>query len=146
MKALSVHPFYADAIVSGLKGVEVRTWRTDYRGDLLICSTQKLYHGTIPGHALGVVKLVDVVPLKKKHLKDAMMPESDYNPNFFAWVLDDNRLIVPIPVKGKLSLWNFEHDELIQYIPPEEWTETEENAGSDEPGEWWYKYWEPLIT
>jgi len=36
MKALSIHQPYADMIVQGLKVTENRTWRTDYRGPLLI--------------------------------------------------------------------------------------------------------------
>ena len=43
VKALSIHPYYAQAIVTGLKTIEVRTWRTDYRGDIVICSTAKAY-------------------------------------------------------------------------------------------------------
>ena len=41
MKALSVHPVFAMKIFSKEKTIELRTWKTDYRGDLLICSTQK---------------------------------------------------------------------------------------------------------
>lgn len=37
MKALSIHPYYAIGIVTGDKTI-VRTWSTDYRGDILICS------------------------------------------------------------------------------------------------------------
>ena len=55
MKALSIHPEYAMNIVKGLKTVEVRTWTTKYRGDLLICATTKKGKGLISGHALGVV-------------------------------------------------------------------------------------------
>lgn len=141
MKALSIHPVYADAIVSGIKTIEVRTWSTDYRGDILICSTAKKYHGTIPGHALGVVKLVDVRPLKKSDCEAAMLSPSDYEKGLFAWVLDDNRLIEPIPLKGKLSLWNFDEEEKIKYIPFEEWEGNED----EEPGAWYDKYWKPLM-
>ena len=144
MKALSVHPYYAMNIALGLKSVECRTWSTDYRGDLLICSTAKKFHGTIPGHALGVVTLQDVVPFKKKHLKDALMHPADYQPGTFAWILTYNRLIVPVPVKGKLSLW--EYDGKIKYIPESEWILPDEIAPEDaDDGEWVKKYWEPLI-
>lgn len=143
MKALSIHPYYAMAIVEGQKTVECRTWSTDYRGDILICSTAKKEHGTIPGHALGVVKLIDVVPFKKKHLKDALMTNNEYSPDCFAWILDDNRLINPIPVKGKLSLWNFDEEDKIQYIPYEEWVNNDQYHATDK---WFIENWNPLMV
>ena len=140
LKALSIHPYYAQAIAAGEKTIEVRTWKTDYRGDILICSTAKKLHGTIPGHALCVVRLVDVVPLKRKHLQAAMLAPSDYEPGLYAWILEDNRLIEPIPLKGKLSLWNY--DGPVNFLPREIWELTEDN----DPGDAWFiKYWEPLM-
>ena len=128
--------------MSGQKMVEVRTWKTDYRGDLVICSTAKKLHGTIPGHALGVVTLWDVVPLKKQHLKDALMPSTTDTAGLYAWIFSDNRLIVPQPVKGKLSLW--EYDGPIEYIPFEEWVCDETEI--ETKGDWVDKYWTPVMT
>ena len=145
MKALSIHPMYAMAIIAGDKAIECRSWKTDYRGDLLICSTNKKIHGTIPGHALGVVTLKDVVPFQKKHLKDALMMPADYRPGMYAWILGDNRMIEPVPVKGRLSLWEYTGD--ITYVPFEEWVlpddaDPEESTGSD----WIKEHWEPLLV
>lgn len=139
MKALSIHPYYAMAIAAGAKEIEVRTWRTDYRGEILICSTAKKYHGTIPGHALAVATIKDVVPFEKKHLEKALMLKEDFKPGLFAWVLENNRLIKPFPVKGKLSLWDFTEEEKIDFIPPEEWM-----AKYTDSEEWIAKYWDPL--
>ena len=61
MKALSIHPIYAAAIFCGDKTIECRTWKTDYRGEILICSTNRKIKHTIPGHALCTAKLVDIV-------------------------------------------------------------------------------------
>lgn len=145
MKALSIHPAFAMAIVCGEKSVEFRTWKTDYRGDMLICSTAKKLHGTIPGHALGVVTLVDVVPFEKKHLSAALMSPADYQPGGYAWILTYNRLIVPVPVKGKLSLWDYTGD--IEYIPEEDWILPPGVKPEDtDAGAWYEKYWLPLMT
>ena len=145
MKALSIHPYYAMAIVAGQKTVECRSWSTDYRGDILICSTAKKYHGTIPGHALGVVSLEDVVPFEKRHLKDALMEPKDFHYNNFAWILSYNRLVVPVPVKGRLSLWNYDGE--LQYIPESEWLLPPGANPEDSPaGDWVKRYWEPLMT
>lgn len=136
MKALSINPAYAGLIFSGDKTVEIRSWPTDYRGDLLIVSTAKKLKDTIPGHALCVVKLADVVPLQKKHLKAACVPKSFYQPGLFAWILTDLRLIRPIPLKGKLSLWNYDGD--IEFIPEPQTDEEDERL--------YHEIWEPLFV
>lgn len=107
MKALSVSPAYAMCLVTGIKTVECRSWSTNYRGDIMICSTAKKLHGTIPSHALGIVTLVDIVPFTRKHLDAACMQPADYQQGLYAWIVENPRLIKPIPVKGKLSLWEF---------------------------------------
>jgi len=133
MKALSIHPIYAMCIVTGQKTVECRSWTTNYRGDILICSTAKKEKGTIPGHALGVVTLKDVVPFQKKHLKGAMM--NNYYEGDYAWVLTNPRVIKPFPVKGKQSLWTCEHE--IEFLPVPKNEEEDEELGRI--------YWDPII-
>ena len=39
MKALSIYAPFATAIAANLKTIETRSWSTDYRGEILICST-----------------------------------------------------------------------------------------------------------
>ena len=134
MKALSINPVYACSIWVGLKTVEVRTWKTDYRGELLICSTAKIIKDTIPGHALCVVDLVDVVSFTKDHLQAACMDKRDFKPGLYAWLLDNVRIIRPIPLKGKLSLW--EYDGEVEYLPEPESEEEDEKM--------YHEIWEPL--
>lgn len=135
MKALTVHPFYAMSIVTGVKTVECRTWKTSYRGPILICSSAKKIKDTIPGHALGVVDLVDVVPFKREHIKPSMEDEMIYNA--YAWILENPRCIKPIPVKGKLSLWNFADEDKIEYLPKPQTPEEDEALA--------VMYWDDLI-
>ena len=135
MKALSIHPYYAGMIFAKKKTVEVRTWRTDYRGDILICSTAKKIKDTIPSHALCVVRLVDCVPMKKEHIKPSLIHPADYSEDLFAWILDDVRYIKPIPVKGKLSLWNYDGD--IEYLQEPETDEEDEKI--------YHEIYEPLF-
>lgn len=108
MKALSIDPYFAMDILWGKKTVECRSWKTDYRGDILICSTAKKRKNTIPGHALCVASLVDIVPFTRDHLKAANMFNYEYSDGCYAWLLDNVRFIYPFAVKGKLSLWNCE--------------------------------------
>ena len=139
IKALSIHPDFALSIFTGGKTVECRTWKTDYRGDLLICSTRKKVKGTIPGHALCVVKLADIQPFRRKHLKAAQMSSTDYQPGLYAWILEDVRTIIPFEVKGKLSLWECDHP--IQYV------DDSPDSMSEEEGDKLFKeIWEPLFV
>ena len=135
MKALSIHPEPAMMIFAKKKTLEIRTWTTNYRGDILICSTQHKIKDTIPGHALCVVTLADVFPFEKKHCKDAMIYESGYESGLYAWKLENVRYIKPIPLKGKLGLWNYDGE--IEYLKE---AETEE-----EDLKMYHEIWEPLF-
>lgn len=118
MKALTIHPAFVELITNGVKTIECRTWKTDHRGDILITSSAKKLHGTIPGHALCVADLYDVRPMKKDDADAACMKIKDCTSDKFAWCLRNVRLIEPIPVKGRLSLWTFEDDSQIKVIMP----------------------------
>ena len=63
----------------------------------------------------------------------------------FSWVLSNNRPIKPFPIKGKLSLWNYDGD--IEFIPESECLLPENVApgSKEDTGEFFKKYWEPLI-
>lgn len=138
MKALSIHPVYACEILTGQKTVEVRTWKTAYRGDLLICSTNHKVKDTIPGHALCVVTLKDIEPLSNKHFAGAMFKRSNIDnlEGKYAWILSDVRWIKPIPLKGKLGLWNYDGE--IEYLKDPE---------NDEEDERMYKeLYEPIFV
>ena len=123
MKALSISPFYAMEICDGYKTVECRTWKTEYRGTIVICSSNRKEHRCIPGHALCLADIKDIVPFTKKHLKAAEMEEMPEK-GCYAWILDNVRPIVPVPVKGKLSLWNYEGE--IKLIDDLEFKDEEE--------------------
>lgn len=123
-KALSIKNPYAYLIAKGIKDVENRTWKTNYRGKILIHTTQKPapIFKAIPkrlheeykalmwdmrctdllkyGAIIGEVEIIDCV---KEY-------ESDWTlPNHWYWILDNSVLYdYWIPnVKGRLSLWNY---------------------------------------
>ena len=109
MKTLSVKYPWADLIARGKKTIEVRTWKTDYRGPLLIASSvsPKWEHA---GKAVCVVDLVDVRPIKASDLDAACCDayEGDY-----AWVLKNARECEHTPIKGKLHLYETENVEVL---------------------------------
>ena len=63
------------------------------------------------------------------------MSEEYYDPNQYAWILDDIRIIKPFPVKGKLSLWECDHE--IEYLKV--------NESEEENDKIFDKYFEPLM-
>ena len=115
MKAISVQNPFAHWIMCGEKTIEVRTWNTEHRGDLLICSSASpKIPAMISGHALCIVSLDKVTKLKKKDLEAACMDEMP-DGDCYAWHLSKVRIVKPIPVKGKLNFYNVD-DELIEII------------------------------
>jgi len=131
MKTLSVQQPWATFIAQGWKTIEVRTWRTDYRGPLLIAASKG---SNLPadvthieedgeqiamprGVALCVVDLLDIRPLLKADMKAAEMKPKDFVAGSWAWVLGNPRAVEPIPIKGKLSIYNTP-DDLIRVLPP----------------------------
>jgi len=139
MKALSVKQPFAGLISGAIKHYEIRSWKTNYRGPLLI-------HAGVNGHSLfdsydfetstlvlknqsaptkykvsadyladsgGMVCLVDLVgiePFEKWHESLACC---DFYPGLFAWELRNPRPINFIPAKGKLNLFEFTQDYVI---------------------------------
>ena len=134
VKALSIMPPYAMEIYDGLKTIEWRSWKTDYRGDLLICSSSRKCEGCISGYALCMVELVDVVPFTKKHLRGALMDEIP-EPAGYAWILRNVRNIVPFPHKGKLHIYDVDAS-LVKVLSSHD----SENANKE-----YDEYYKPLI-
>jgi hypothetical protein len=140
MKALSVQQPFALEILSGQKTIEVRTWDTLHRGDLLICSSGKPAfpkedmedleeeYGCVflYGYALCVVRLADARLMRKGDDEKALMDAFD--PEAYSWILEDVRPVIPFPVKGQQGLFNvddhliqlspFRYDEPVAYVDP----------------------------
>lgn len=121
--ALSVMQPWAQLIVDGHKTIETRTWKTPYRGELLLVSGLKrdeldwlpddqVYAGRsahhyqhaplAKGYALAIVELVDVRPMQRGDEWKALCP---YSSAKYSWVLANVRPVQPIAVKGALRLF-----------------------------------------
>lgn len=134
MKALSIKPEWATKILLGAKTVECRSWKTDYRGDLLICASSQNAPGCIAKHALCVVTLEDIVEFTPDHLLDAFMIDLP-NEGDYAWILSNVRFIEPFELKGKLHLYEVD-DKLIKFV----------NMGKTSRRKVLEKYYEPLVS
>lgn len=104
MQALSIRQPWASLIASGRKTIEVRSWSTKYRGPLLICAGKKPHDGLPTGVALATVDLLDCRPFRRGEDETAACCDADAGD--FAWMLGDVRAITPLPVSGKLGLFD----------------------------------------
>ena len=130
MKALSVRQPWASLIACGRKTIECRTWKTSYRGELLICSGKNIDSGSwareflakdldFPrGFALCVVELLEIRPMTRKDCDFACVTASTSKEDLeeilkgYAWMLRLCRRISPFPVKGWLNLFSVPEDML----------------------------------
>lgn len=93
-------PWWAE-ICRGEKPIEFRSWPVpkdkatgkQYRGPLAICAAKRKDSGVFAGMAVCVVDLVDCVKVADK----------DYE-----WMIENPRIIEPVPVKGRLGLMDIE--------------------------------------
>lgn len=136
MKALTIKNPWCSLITKGVKNVENRTWKTSYRGPILLHSSQRplsfrnpndiftyeqwegldlqtrmdVIRGDENGAILGVAMLTDI--------RDDLFGKNPWAlENNYHWVLENAEpLITPIPIKGKLNLWNVDMEEIDEYV------------------------------
>ncbi len=124
MKVLSLKQPYAELILQGKKTIEIRKWRTSFRGEFLIHSSkipdaaamQKFNFNSLPnGFILGKAKLIDVKEYKdeKDFLKDKELHLADFSFGRFGFILEEVQRIKPIEAKGNLNFWNYSFNEVI---------------------------------
>lgn len=118
MKALSIIEPYASLILEGKKHIETRSWRTNYRGPLLIHASgtkvPREYRHLVPmvsevrqGYILCRADLVDCVEMTEEFIQSVDERELGfYSVGRFAWILENVEPVEPVKVRGSLGLWN----------------------------------------
>lgn len=114
VRGLSVRQPWASLIASGEKTIELRSWSTRYRGDLLILAGGEPWKGD-HGHEIGplgvslcLVRLVDVRPfLPGEDTAASCVPPHllESGKRYFSWVLEFPRALPQRKTKGKLGLF-----------------------------------------
>lgn len=112
-----------NGVVYGRKSIEVRSKKTSYRGDVLICSSAKpVYPGMESGVTLGLVELYDVKPIKDftpEDWENTRIPKEKREKitKGFGWLMRNPRRVVEMPIKGQLGIYNlvYTKGEIIQY-------------------------------
>ena len=129
MKVLSLLEPWATLVKEGVKTIETRTWKTNYRGELYIHASKKKIKKSdkhinkllelipnIPmsyGHIICKCKLVDCVYMDQKFIDEIKKNKQEYLCGYYelgryAWILEDIEILdEPIPAKGQLNIWNY---------------------------------------
>ena len=128
MKVITIKQPFATLIAEGLKEYEFRTWKTSYRGEILIHACKgvdkkamerfKYLNLEYPsGCIIAKATITDCVyvddtlkeELQKKDDKVYYgVINKDSNWDGYGFKLENIEKISPIEIKGKLSLWNYE--------------------------------------
>ena len=127
MKALTIKQPWANLIIKGLKKYEFRSWRTKYRGPLLIHAgkgtdnpsvvrlKEYLPNNLPTGEIIGQVNVVDCIEVTKEFKEKLLLENKDIYKGSeigsYAWKLDNVVIFdKQIAINGKLSLWEYEGD------------------------------------
>lgn len=129
MKVLSIKEPFATLICNGEKKIETRSWKTSYRGEILIHASGnslakeylinpfvvELINGMEfnYGNIICKCELVDCIYMDDDFINYIRKNFKEYNLGLYelgryAWVFENVQPIIPIPAKGKLNLWNFD--------------------------------------
>ena len=126
MKVLTIKQPYATLIAEEIKEYEFRTWKTKYRGELLIHAGNGVDKDALKRFEHLNLEYPKGQIIAKANLTDCIyvtecFGESLYNKNSlvykglinkgdwdgYAFKLEDVKEIEPIKISGKLSLWDY---------------------------------------
>lgn len=136
MKALTILQPWAHLIATDQKEIETRSWKTNYRGALAIHAGARGWDARpgmlnyvtpvddkqmVFGAVIAIVNLEGCILIRGYEsefridgthriwkLNDLELTYGDFTPGRYAWLLRYvQKLDNPIPVKGRLGLWNF---------------------------------------
>ena len=128
MKAITIKQPFASLIAAGIKEYEFRTWKTHYRGEILIHAgmgkdkdaMQKFASGLdCPGgyivaraYLSACIRVDDafraILREKNPELYSWFIKHTDWEG--YAFKLEQMEKISPIPCKGRLSIWEYTPD------------------------------------
>lgn len=130
MRVLSIKEPFASLICEGIKHIETRSWKTNYRGEIYIhaslakvpknderinCLMKMLNDKELNmGKIICKCKLVDCVYMTEEYIKD--MKENNeieylcghYEVGRYSWVLEDVEVLdEKFEAKGRLGIWHY---------------------------------------
>lgn len=127
MKAITIKQPFASLIAAGLKEYEFRTWKTKYRGEILIHAgkgvdkkaMKKFKHLNLEypsGCIIAKVTLSDCIKVDDELRKELSERNAEIYSSIikhtewegYGFKLENIVKTEPMPAKGKLSIWEFE--------------------------------------
>lgn len=128
MKALTLKQPWATLVAEGIKQIEFRSWKTNYRGKILIhagvgvdkeamIQFKELNLSYPTGCIVAETSIIDCVELDEQMNNDIISQNNiAYGTKYregYAWILSDTKKIYSDKVlKGKLGIWNIESVDL----------------------------------
>ena len=128
MKVLTIKQPFASLIAEGIKEYEFRTWKTKYRGELLIHAGKSIdkkamkkyekYNLEYPiGSIIAKVAITNCIKIDdntKKILKEKNIfvyenAIKNEDGKLYGFKLENVEKINPIKVNGKLGLWDYDY-------------------------------------
>lgn len=135
MKVLTIKEPFATLIKEQIKGIETRSWKTNYRGEIYIHASKspiekKVYERKElmdicknlkfnQGHIICKGNLVDCIYMTEEFINELKKSNKTeyicghYEVGRYAWVIKDIELIEPILAKGKLGIWNYDENNIL---------------------------------
>lgn len=125
MKTITIKQPWATLIAEGYKEYEFRTWKSSYRGDILIHAgkgidkeAMKRFEYLNLKYPLGCIiakaKMTDCIVVDEKLRRELKEKDEkvyrgvqDRNWNGYGFKMADVEKIEPIYINGKLSLWEY---------------------------------------
>lgn len=130
MKTITIKQPYASLIAAGIKKYEFRTWKSKYRGKLLIHAGKgidkkamekfKNYNLEYPSSCIiAICDMVDCVKIDEE-TREMLLKENelvygkaamDKSFDGYGFRLENVKMIEEISVKGALSFWEYDYKE-----------------------------------
>lgn len=129
MKVITIKQPWATLIAKGYKEYEFRTWKTKYRGDILIHAGKGIDKKAMPrfkhlnleypvGQIIAKANIKDCIYVdnefaQKMFEKNSIVYRGLINKgglNYYGFKLENIEEINPIEINGKLSLWDYDYE------------------------------------
>jgi activating signal cointegrator 1 len=128
MKVITLKQPWAELVKKGIKRIETRSWKTNYRGELYIhASKSKINKKQLINSEIlnlfniddcdyGAItikcKLIDCIYMDCNFINKIKKNKKEYSSGIYevgryAWILDDIELIDPVYTNGQLGIWNY---------------------------------------
>jgi hypothetical protein len=110
MLGLSIRQPFANAVVSGRKKTEFRSWATPYRGDLLICAGRQIDKKAALSLRMGASECeprgVALCVVTLTACREVIQFIDDEVALVYEWRLKNPRCVQPVEVSGRLGLFS----------------------------------------